>query len=118
MEAKIYSPFRVFLISVLMVIVPTSQVTAAMISTERVVADMSQERAKLAAFIGRDEVKAKLVEWGVSPQEAAQRVASLSDAEIQRAVSRIDTLPVGGDGVSIGLGALILIVILVVLLLR
>jgi len=118
MKTKVYSPFRIFLISVLIVLMPTSQVTAALISTEQVVADMSQERAKLAAFVGRDEVKAKLVEWGVSPEEAASRVASLSDGEVQRAVSRIDTLPVGGDGITIGFGALILIIILLVLLLR
>jgi hypothetical protein len=112
------SVVRSFFVLFLAVMLPISQAHAGMISTERVVSDMSAERNRIADFLDRTEVKTKLVQWGVNPEEASQRVASLSDSEVRQIASRLDSLPVGGDGIYLGLGALVLIGILLILLLR
>lgn len=89
-----------------------------MISTETVVDDLASERARIYAFLEREEVEKKIVELGVSPTEASQRVASLSDSEVRQVAGQLDQLPAGGDGIYIGLGTLVLIGILLILLLR
>ncbi len=89
-----------------------------MISTEKVVSDLSAERTRIAGWLNRTEVKNKLVEWGVSTEEAGTRVAALSDSEVRQVASRMDQLPAGGDGIYLGLGALVLIGIILILIYR
>ena len=109
---------RSFWIALLSITLPFTQAYAGMISTERVVSDMGAERERIAVWLNRTEVRGKLVEWGVNPEEAGKRVASLSDAEVRQVASRMDQLPAGGDGIYLGLGALVLIGVLLILLLR
>lgn len=109
---------RGFWTVLLSITLPFTQAYAGMITTESVVADMSAEKARIATWLNRTEVRGKLVEWGVNPEEATQRVASLSDSEVRQVASRMDQLPAGGDGIYLGVGALVLIAIIVILLMR
>ncbi len=109
---------RSLLIFALALCLPVTQSHAAMITTERVVSDMGAERDRIADFLSRDEVKTKLVEWGVEPTEATARVAALSDSEVRGIASRMDRLPAAGDGLYIGLGTLLLIGIILLLIYR
>jgi len=95
---------------------PLGQAQAGMITSERVIGDIATEREQIATFLQREDVEKKIIAWGVSPQEASKRVASLSDAEVKQIAGHIDELKAGGDGVYIGLGTLILLVILVILI--
>ena len=109
---------RPFWIALITISLPFTQAYAGMISTERVVSDMGAEKERIALWLNRTEVRGKLVEWGVNPEEAGKRVASLSDSEVRQVASRMDQLPAGGDGIYLGLGALVLIGVLLLLLLR
>ena len=110
---------RLYLVVALVIAVPTSQLKAAtMIATERVISDMSAERYRVQVFMQRTDIHQKIVELGVAPTEASKRIASLSDAEVKEIAGQLDQLHAGGDGIYLGLGGLIILVILVYLLVR
>lgn len=106
-------------LAVLMAYVPAhAQVAyAELVTTEQVLADRTPtpERARVMAFMARDDVRREIQRLGVSPDEATLRVASLSDAEIQRIDRRLDELPAGGSAVGVVFGTL-LVIFLVLLL--
>lgn len=88
---------------------------AGIVGTDTILAEQagSAERAQLEALLDRQDVQEKLVEYGVSPEEAAERVAALTDEEALDLAQRIDDLPAGGSTV-----ALLLVIIILLLLLR
>ncbi len=66
-------------------------------------------------FMLREDVQQQLTTLGVDPEEAARRVASLSDEEIRQIAGRLDELPAGQDGFS-AVAGVILIIFLVLLI--
>jgi Family of unknown function (DUF6627) len=72
----------------------------------------SDQRARVQAFLQREDVRAQFAALGVNGDEAAARVATLSDAEVQRISDRMDTMPAGQIDV-LGLVLTVLIVLLV-----
>jgi hypothetical protein len=84
---------------------------AAMVGTEMLLrsAQHQQAAARIEEFLDRQEVQAALVSQGVKPEEAKARVASLSDAEVERIAGIVDSLPAGGDGIGAIVGAALLI---------
>ncbi len=88
---------------------------AGIVGTDTLLAEQSgkDERARLASLLDRQDVRDKLIEYGVSPEEAADRVAALTDEEALELAQRIDDLPAGGSTV-----ALLLVIIILLLLLR
>jgi hypothetical protein len=59
-------------------------------------AAISGERARLAAFLDRDEVRTKLEAHGVRAADVQARVAALTDEEASLMAARIEELPAGG----------------------
>ncbi|MCC5810950.1 MAG: PA2779 family protein [Ectothiorhodospiraceae bacterium] len=88
---------------------------AGIVGTDRVLSEQSAaaDRMQLDALLEREDVQQKLVEYGVSPEEAAERVAALTNEEAMELAQRMDDLPAGGSAVVI-----LLVVILLLLLLR
>ena len=89
---------------------------AGMIGTEQVVAASAQPAAgsaqeRLASLLQRDDVVAALQARGVSPEQARERVAALSDNEAAQLVDEIDAAPAGGDllGTAVFIFVLLLI---------
>lgn len=76
-----------------------TQAFAAIVTTEEAVASsgMSGERERIASFLSRDDVRKSLEAQGVDPQAAIERVATLSDQEVQQLATRIDNAPAGGN---------------------
>lgn len=78
------------------------QASAAIIGTESVITqglsvDIATQRAELSQFLARTDVQTQLVSLGVDSQQAASRVAALSDDEVQQLHGKMQTLPAGGD---------------------
>jgi len=75
------------------------QAQAGLIGTDQALnaAQQRAAQARVAAFVERDEVAARLQQFGISPQAAKERVAALSDAEVASLAGRIDALPAGGN---------------------
>ena len=111
----------VFALSFAMVEVPfTQNAQAAMISTSQAVANLSRQHnlEKVNTFLTRQDVQIELIKRGVTPQEAKQRIASLSDFELQKIAGNIETAPAGAEPVLVIGLTTILIIVLIVLLLR
>jgi hypothetical protein len=92
----------------------TMPARAEMIGTAALLAPAAEaQRDRVDAFMARDDVRKQFEALGVDSAEAAQRVASLTDAELQAIAGRIDELPAGAGAVE-----LVLIIILILLILE
>ena len=91
-------------------------VWAAMISTESIInANRGQSpHDYLNNLLAREEIQAALISQGIDPQEAGDRIDSLSEDEIGKFVYEIDQLPAGGDG---GLAVFTLSLLLIIAML-
>jgi len=90
---------------------------AGMIGTDQVVAAGAQpsagsDQARLGELLQRDDVVAALRERGVSPEQARERVAALSDAEAAQVVAAIDSAPAGGTDV-LGVAVFVFVLLLI-----
>lgn len=85
-----------------------------MIATSSVVDQMSrtQDQQRVTEFMGRQDVQDQLIKLGVRPDEAAKRVASLSDREMRKIAGDIEAQNAGGS--VFGILAIVLIVILII----
>ncbi len=92
-------------------IVPIGLAQAEMITTDQVLQDTdpSGDRARVETFLSRDDVQGQLILLGIDPEEAASRVASLTDKEVQQIAGRLDELPAGEGGIGPVVGAIVLI---------
>lgn len=96
---------------------PLGAAQAALVGTDRVIeqTEIAADRGRIEAFFAREDVQRQLAARGVDADEAAARVASLSDAEIARIAERIDAMPAGQGAVGSIVGAA-LVVFLVLLI--
>lgn len=76
-----------------------------------------EERADRVAYINtvlaRQDVRDALIDLGVSPEDAVQRVDLMTDAELQQLETQLDRLPAGGTSVIgvVGIVAIVLIIL-------
>lgn len=95
---------------------PVGPVHAAMVGTDEIIQQSEgSARDRVAAFLAREDVMAQLQALGVSPAQAQDRVAALSDNEVETIAGKIDTLPAGegAAGAIIGAAVLIFIILLI-----
>ena len=69
------------------------------------------QQEKVQQFMAREDVRSQMQALGVSPEAAAQRVAALTEAELQQLAQHIDEQPAGGG--ILGLLGVIFVVLLV-----
>lgn len=77
--------------------------------------DRSEQLAHIDAVLARDVVQQQMVAMGVSHIDAMERIAALSDAELQQLTQNLDTLPAGGSALGV-LGALFLVLLVLEIL--
>ena len=90
---------------------PLGVAQAALVSTEEVLAggDGAADRARVLAFLERAEVREQIAALGVDPNEAAARVAALSDAQVREIAGQLDQLPAGQSAIGAVVGAIVII---------
>jgi hypothetical protein len=96
---------------------------AAMIGTAQVAeaegvvsidAQAMQQRAHVLSFLDRPDVAAGLQQRGLTAEQARERVAALTDAEVAQLAHTLDTAPAGaGAGSILGVIVFIFVVLLV-----
>jgi len=88
-----------------------------MIGTDAVIAgqQVADQRAQVADFMAREDVKQIMTQYGVDPVEAQQRVDSLSNEELAHLANSIDQLPAGGSAVGVIVGAALLVFIILLI---
>jgi hypothetical protein len=101
-----------------MVLLPFST-QAGMIGTDQVVANATAQadRAKIVDFVARADVQKQMEVLGLTTATAADRVAALTDEEVQRIAGKIDSLPAGAasSGTWWAVAAVIVIAVVVYL---
>jgi cytochrome c1 len=97
---RLLKPVGIFLAVFIFILSgPYQSAMAAMIGTE-VAIDAGQAqnaREYLNGFLAREDVRNALISQGIDPQEAKNRIASLTDEEARRVADQLEQLPAGGD---------------------
>jgi len=107
---------RMVILSMLSMGLPLQSAFAGMVETDQAVSHelAGQDRARINAFIDREDVLAQLQKQGVTAGEAKARVNALTDDEAHKIAGKLDQLPAGGDVLGIiGVLLFIFIVLLV-----
>jgi hypothetical protein len=105
---------RLLIASVMVLSVQTAR--AGMIGADQVTsaAGARSERNTVLNALSRPAVTSELQALGVDPQAARDRVAAMSDEELRSLAGKVNSLPVGGEGLVV----VLLLVLLIVVLLR
>ena len=99
------------LLVVLLIWSPYQIATAGMIGTDQVVTSSSQaDRTTVLNFLSRSDVANQLQSLGIDPSNANERVAAMTDQEVQSLAGRINSLPTGASSSA---GAILLIILIV-----
>ncbi|MEX2496775.1 MAG: PA2779 family protein [Woeseia sp.] len=88
--------------------------SAGVISTEAAL-EMHERSARIeriSSVLARDNVQNQMVRLGVDPQDAAKRLAALSDSELQQLEARMDELPAGANGALEVIGIVMLVLLI------
>jgi len=90
--------------------VPVPQVYAGMISTP------SPERSRVLQLVERPEVAQQLEKLGITPEQAKERVAAMSESEVASLAGKLDQLPAGGALSNQDLLLIVIVALLVIIL--
>ena len=70
------------------------------------------DRTSLVSALEREEVRERLVELGVDPEQAKLRIAALDDAQVGEIQAHMEALPAGGGMLEVVVAVLVVLVIL------
>jgi hypothetical protein len=118
MLKNILKPVSLFLVfTFLLFDLSVQTANAQMVDTNTVIAVQQEaaNRERVTAFLGREDVQKVMVQQGVDPAEAQQRVASLSTTELTKMASSMDQLPAGADGVGAVVGAVVFVFVVLLI---
>jgi hypothetical protein len=83
--------------------------------------DRSEDLAKVQSFLENRIVVQKLIDYGVSPEEAMAKVRAMSAQDLHRLASLTDRAAAGADGgigLVIGLAVLIILILVILMLMN
>ena len=83
-----------------------------MVSTEGAIGKV--DRAQFVTTLEREDVQQQLMEMGVDPADALERVAKMTDQEIAELNGKIAQLPAGAGINTVELLLIIILIILIV----
>ena len=107
---NVWAKTIVRLLVALMIWMPYQIATAGMIGSDQVTATSPQaDRTTVLNFLSRSDVANKLHTLGIDPSTANERVAAMSDQEVQSLAGQISAMPAGGTST----GAAILLIVLI-----
>jgi hypothetical protein len=72
--------------------------------------------AKIQAALESKVLRQKLMDYGLSPEEAMSRLDKLSDEQIHQLAANTDSLQAGGDALGFLVGVVILAILVVLLI--
>jgi hypothetical protein len=78
--------------------------------------DRAAELSLVQSVLESRAVAQRLVDLGVTPDEALVKVRSLSDEQVHRLAMNLDSVAAGGDGLGAVIGLLLIAVIVVIVL--
>lgn len=96
-----------------MLVLGMSQANAAVFSSEQVMAkqQFNFNKQQVLSFVDSAEVQNKLIELGVSPADAKQRIANMTAEELNALNTQMNDMPAGGV-----VGAIVTVLAIIALL--
>ena len=90
------------------------QALAALIQTPDAIAAQQggQPIERMTRLLAREDVRAQLVQMGIDPTIAEERVAALTEAEAAQLQQQLDSLPAGGDSVLAVIGIVFIVLLI------
>jgi hypothetical protein len=90
------------------------QALAAIIATPVAITAHENNNAvsRLKELFAREDVRGQLVQLGVDPAIAEQRVDALTPSEIAQLQPQLDSLPAGGDSLLVVVGVVFIVLII------
>lgn len=90
---------RILTLSMLAMGLQLQSAFAGMVATDQTLSHqvVAQDRAKINAFIDREDLLAQLQKQGVTASEAKARMYALTDEDAHNIAGKLDQLPAGGD---------------------
>jgi hypothetical protein len=87
--------------------------TAGIVGTERMVAQETRAHTldRIDGILAGETVASQLATWGVSPELVQERMAALSDLELQQLAANMETAPAGGALAVIGIVFVVLLIL-------
>jgi hypothetical protein len=84
------------------------------------VSDRAADIAKVQKTLETKELQQRLLDYGLTPDETVARIDRLSDEQLHRLASNMDSVQAGGDGLGLilGLAIIALLVVLIIYLLE
>jgi hypothetical protein len=90
------------LLMALMIWSPMQLAQAGMIGTDHIVtAASAADRTTVLEFLGRADVANQLQLLGLDAKNANERVAAMTDAEVQMLAGKINSMPAGADSTGV-----------------
>jgi len=82
--------------------------------------DRASDIAKIQKTLETKELRQRLLDYGLTPEETAFRIDRLSDEQLHRLAANLDSVQAGGDSLSflLGLAIIALLVVLIIYLLE
>jgi hypothetical protein len=108
-----YRPVLITL-AMAMFVAPLQPSFGGVISTQQylVANDRDAALARVNTVLARTEVRARLEQLGVDPVAAQERIAALTDEELQLLATDLENLPAGGSLLAVvGIVAIVLLVL-------
>lgn len=96
-----------------MLVLGMSQTSAAVFSSEQVIANQqfNFNKQQVLSYVDSAEVQNRLIELGVSPADAKQRIANMTAEELSALNSQMNEMPAGGV-----VGAIVTVLVVIALL--
>jgi hypothetical protein len=76
----------------------------------------SADRAKVKSTLESSLIRQRLLDYGLTPEETAKRLNTLSDEQLHQLAANLDAVQAGGDVLSDVIVILLLVVIVIVVL--
>ena len=112
MNARMRSTL-VSLLAAMLAMSSIQAVQAGVISTEQYLQALDRDARieQIDAVLARAEVREQLERFGVAPEEAGERVAALTDQELELLAANLEQLPAGGS--LVGVAGVVFVVLLI-----
>ena len=107
------SPLVLMVAASLFAAAPYQSARAGVIGTQEYLTTLDRDAAlaRIDAVLAREEVRARLEQYGVDPIAANERIAALTDEELSLLATELEDLPAGGS--LLGVAGVVFIVLLI-----
>lgn len=75
-------------------------------------AELQMQRDDVRSFMARDDVRAAMLGYGVSPADIDSRINHMTESELLQIQNQLAQLPAGGNVVGIVVGVILIFVLL------